>query len=97
MHDRSSAIISQSHWKADRTVWAYKIMAFLEGQITADELLALSTSTDQKTEAHTFIGMELLLRDKQVEARTHFEWVKQYGNPTFYEYPLALAELERGR
>lgn len=97
MDDKAAAVIKQTHKKADPTVWPYKIILFFDGQVTADELLALAANTDQKTEAHTFIGMDLLLRKKTAEARWHFEWVKQYGNPTFYEYPLALAELERGR
>ena len=28
-------------------------------------------------------------------ARTHFQWVREYGNKRFMEYPLALAELAR--
>lgn len=27
--------------------------------------------------------------------REHFEWVREYGNKRFYEYPLATAELKR--
>lgn len=97
MDDKAAAVIAQSQKKADLTVWPYKIILMFDGQITADELLELAATTDKKTEAHTFIGMDLLLKKKSAEARSHFEWVKQYGNPTFYEYPLALAELERGR
>jgi hypothetical protein len=29
------------------------------------------------------------------EARTHLLWVKENGNKGFYEYPLALSELNR--
>jgi hypothetical protein len=39
--------------------------------------------------------MDLLLTAKTDEARTHFEWVRQYGNKRFLEYPLAVAELKR--
>jgi tetratricopeptide (TPR) repeat protein len=95
MDERAAAIISDSHTKADQTLWPYKIILFFDGQLTSEELLKAASTTDQKTEAHTFIGMELQLRGEPDKAREHFEWVKEFGNPTFYEYPLALAELER--
>ena len=95
LDDKAAAVISQAQRKADATIWPFKIIRFFDGQITADELLAVAASTDQRTEAHAYIGMDLRLKNKSAEARTHFEWVKQYGNPTFYEYSLALAELER--
>lgn len=97
MDDKAAAVIGQTNKKADPTIWPYKIIRFFDGQVTADELLAMAANTDQRTEAHTYIGMDLRLRNKTAEAIAHFEWVKQYGVPTFYEYPLALAELERGR
>ena len=97
MDDKAAAVIATAQKKADPTVWPYKIVLMFDGQITADELLAIAANTDQKTEAHTYIGMDLLLKKKSAEARSHFEWVKEYGNRTFSEYPLAVAELERGR
>lgn len=97
MDEKAAAVIAQAHKKADPAIWPYQVIRFFDGQISADELLALAASTDQRTEARTYIGMDLLLRNKASEAKVHFEWVKQYGNPTFYEYSLALAELERGR
>jgi len=39
--------------------------------------------------------MDPLLKGKPDEARTHFEWVKEYGNKRFLEYPLAIVELRR--
>ena len=62
---------------------------------TADELLRLATDNDKKSEAHTYIGMNLRLKGADDEARPHFEWVKEYGNKRFYEYPLAIEELKR--
>ena len=97
MDDRATALIAQAGKKADSTAWPYKIIQMFDGQITSHELLAAASNTDQRTEARTYIGMDLLLKRKPAEAGSHFEWVKQYGNPTFSEYPLALAELERSR
>ena len=57
--------------------------------------LAAADTNDRKTEAHTYLGMDPLLKGKPDEARTHFEWVKEYGNKRFLEYPLAIVELRR--
>jgi hypothetical protein len=39
--------------------------------------------------------MDLLIKGSNDEARTHFQWVKEYGNKRFFEYPLAIEELKR--
>ncbi len=95
--DKAAAVLAQAHKKADPAAWPYKIIQFLDGQMTAEELLAAVANNDQRTEARTFIGMDLRLKNKPAEARPHFEWVKEYGNRSFSEYPLAVAELARGQ
>ena len=35
------------------------------------------------------------LKGHKDQALAHFRWVRDHGNPTFYEYEIALAELER--
>ncbi len=97
MEDRAAAILAQAQKKADPASWPFNIIRFYDDQISADQLLAIAKDNDQRTEAHAFIGMDLQLRNKYADARKHFEWVKEYGTRTFYEYPLAVAELERRR
>jgi hypothetical protein len=67
----------------------------MRGELTVDRLMAVAASNDQKTEAHAYAGMELLLRGRADEAREHFRWVREYGNKRFVEYALAVAELSR--
>lgn len=81
--------------RANTKTWAYTIIKFLRGEITADALMKQATDNDRLTEAHTYIGMDLLLRERGEDARPHFEWVKEQGNRAFIEYKLALAELDR--
>jgi hypothetical protein len=57
--------------------------------------MQLATDNDKKTEAPTYLGMDLLLKEKNDEAKTHFAWIKEYGNKRFFEYPLAVEELKR--
>jgi tetratricopeptide (TPR) repeat protein len=94
MSDEARAILDEAENKL-KTEWPFGAIRYLKGELTADELLQSAGNNDKKTEAHAYIGMNLLLTDKSDEARTHFEWVKEYGNKRFFEYPLAMEELKR--
>jgi len=75
--------------------WSTQILKYFDGQMTADELLALATDNDTQTEAHAYIGEIFLSENKRAEAFEHFNWVKQNGNKTFVEYIISLEELKR--
>lgn len=75
--------------------WSTQILKYFDGQMTADELLALADDNDKQTEAHAYIGEILLSENKKAEAFEHFRWVKNSGNKTFVEYQISLEELKR--
>lgn len=75
--------------------WSTQILKYFDGQMTAEDLLALANDNDTQTEAHTYIGEILLSENKRAEAFEHFNWVKQNGNKTFVEYNISLEELKR--
>ena len=52
--------------------------------------MELAAEGDKKTDAHTYLGMDLLLKGKSDKTRAHLEWVIEYGNRRFAEYPLRL-------
>ena len=79
----------------DTVAWPYPVIKYLKGEISSEELLREANDTGKKTEARTYIGMDLLLRGMGAEAREHFAWVKEYGSNRFLEHPLAVAELNR--
>ena len=79
--------------RSNTRAWPYPIIGFLRGELTADELMALATNNDRLTEAHGYIGMDLLLKDLKEEAWPHFRWVREHGNKNFVEYKLALIQL----
>jgi tetratricopeptide (TPR) repeat protein len=89
------AVLDEAAKRCDRGSWPYPVIRHMLGELSAEELLAAADSNDRKTEAHTYIGMRLLLEGRDAEARGHFAWVKEYGNKRFFEYPLAVAELGR--
>jgi hypothetical protein len=47
------------------------------------------------TESRCYLGLDLLQKNQKDPAMTHFRWVKEHGNPRFFEYTIALAELDR--
>jgi len=95
MNSEAQAILEEAQNKIKTNAWPFGGLRYLKGELTADELLKLAFDNDKKTEAHTYIGMNLLLTDKSDDARAQFEWVKEYGNKRFLEYPLAMEELKR--
>jgi len=91
----AQAILDEAKKKLNPANWPYPVVRYLKGEISGEELLQLATDNDKRTEAHAYLGMDLLLKGRTDEARTHLEWVKEYGNKRFYEYPLAVEELKR--
>ena len=88
-------ILDEAKARLNTAVWPYPIVAYMRGELTADRLMEMAATNDQKTEAHTYVGMDLLLKSRVQDAREHFVWVRDYGNKRFIEYALALAELGR--
>jgi len=88
-------ILDQGAARLNTAVWPYPVVAHMRGELTADRLMAIAATNDHKTEAHTYVGMDLLLKGRVQDAREHFVWVRDYGNKRFIEYLLALAELGR--
>ena len=95
MDAEAKASVEQAQKRLEPGTWQYNLIRFFAGEITGDELLKIASKNDERTEAHAYIGEDLRLKGFTEEPKTHFQWVKQYGNGTFVEYTLALAELSR--
>lgn len=95
MTEEAQAILEEAAANADTGGWPFAVVRYLRGELGGEELLRLAGDNDKKTEAHAYLGMDLLLKGEREAARAHFEWVRDYGNKRFFEYPLALAELKR--
>ena len=89
------AVLDEASRRCDTTAWPYPVIRYLRAELTAADLLRAATTNDRRTEARTYIGMDLLRQGDTDGARTHFQWVRDYGNKRFMEYPLAAAELAR--
>ncbi len=95
MDQEAQAILEQATKKANPATWPYQLVRYMKAEISRDELLQIASDNDKKTEAYAYTAMDLMLNGKTDEARRHFQWVKDYGNKRFFEYPLALEELKR--
>jgi tetratricopeptide (TPR) repeat protein len=89
------AILNEAASNCDTTKWPYPIIRYLRRELTAEDLLAAATDPDKRTEARTYLGMDLILAGNRVDGFTHLEWVKENGNKAFAEYGFALSELHR--
>jgi lipoprotein NlpI len=75
--------------------WPYPVVRFLRGEIDESQLLKRADNGDKRTEARCYLGLDHAIKRRQSEASAYFRWVKGHGNPTFVEYTIAVAELER--
>jgi tetratricopeptide (TPR) repeat protein len=93
--DEARAFLDDLKAKGDTAAWPYPVARYLQGELGETGLLILSIDNDRLTESHCYLGLDLLIKGKVEEAKTHFLWVKEHGNRGFTEYAIALAELDR--
>jgi tetratricopeptide (TPR) repeat protein len=93
--DGAQRVLDEAALNADTSAWPYPLLRYLRRELSEREALAAADNIDKLTEAHAYIGMDMSLSGKTEEAVEHFKWVKEYGNRSFVEYPLALGELKR--
>jgi tetratricopeptide (TPR) repeat protein len=79
---------------AAKKAWPLPAIRYLRNELSAVDLLREATDNDKRTEARTYIALNLLLSGKAQEALPHLIWVRDHGNRTYYEYFVALAELD---
>jgi lipoprotein NlpI len=91
----AAKLLEEAPTQLDASQWPYPIFRYLRREITEGELLKLSDDNDKLTEAHAYVGLNLLLSGETDAALLHLRWVAEHGNKNFVEYRLSLAELKR--
>jgi tetratricopeptide (TPR) repeat protein len=81
--------------KLDSTVWAYPVLRYLKGELTAEQVLNKANNQQKQIEAHAYIGMNLSFKGNITDALTHLNWVKENGNKNTAEYGFAISEIKR--
>ena len=93
--EQAKAFLDDAAAHCDKETWPYPIVKYLRGELDEAKLLAAAVDNDKMTEVHGYLGVDLLQKGQKGPATAHFRWVKEHGNPTFVEYIIALAELDR--
>lgn len=88
-------LLDEAAANCNTSAWPYPVIRYLRRDLSADELLAVATDLDKKTEARAYLGLNLILAGKPDEALTHLHWVKDNGKKNFSEYAFAVHELDR--
>lgn len=94
--DEAKGVLDLSAKRSNTAAWPYPVIGYLRGDLTAEALLTLAGSNnDRLTEAHGYLGMDLLQKEQKDGALQHLVWVRDHGNKRFVEYTLATLELKR--
>jgi thioredoxin-like negative regulator of GroEL len=90
----ANKLLDQASLHLDSSAWPYPVIKYLKQEMALAELLGLANDQDKQTEAHAYAGLQLALNGDRSAALEHLRWVRDNGNKSFVEFPLALAELE---
>lgn len=77
------------------SMWVQSVYRFLIGDIDADALMRDALSSEQQTEAHTYIALDLIAGAQSDAAQRHLKWVAEQGSSKVTEYFVALAHMKR--
>jgi tetratricopeptide (TPR) repeat protein len=91
--DKATAILARVSPATAAGSWTSHVMAFMEGRLSADALLKQADDTEERTEAHTYIGLKALFANHRDDALQHLQWVTERGTKTYTEYRIAESEL----
>ena len=75
--------------------WTEQVLFFLQERSSAADFMRKAKTTDERTEAHAYVGILMNIAGDRAGALEHLQWVKEKGSRHFVEYRLAVAELEQ--
>ena len=95
LHDEDSArkMIDDAYERSIKDYWPGPIVSYMHGDISADQLEKLARGDQRGTEARAFLGVNQALSGDRTTALKTLNWVKNFGDGHFYEYPIAITTL----
>ncbi len=76
--------------------WPFPILEYINGRLTADQLMAKVNDVDRATEARTYICLNQMHGNVlSADMRKQLQWVVDHGNKEFVEYEIASNLLKR--
>jgi len=91
----ADSLLQLARAAVQRGSWTEKVLSYMQRSLTADELLSRAKDDGERTEAHAYVGFDLVDAGKRQEAIVHLTWVKDRGERNYVEYAMAIAELKR--
>lgn len=92
--DKVSTIVADSVSKLDPKKWPYPLFLYLKGELSETELLARAVTDSQKTQARTYIALNLSWSGQdKTKANSLLESVRSLGDSSVPEYNLAINEI----
>src|SRR5271157_6008370 len=93
--DSAKRLLDDAAARCETTGWPYPVIRYLRGELDQTAMLAAASDNDKMTVARFYLGLDLALKGRYEEAREHYRWVKEHGNPSFFQFNHALAELDK--
>ena len=93
--DSAKRLLDDAAARCDTTAWPYPVIRYLRGELDQTAMLAAASDNDKMTVARFYLGLDLALKGRYEEAREHYRWVKEHGNPSLFQFTHALAELDK--
>ncbi|MGB2607631.1 MAG: tetratricopeptide repeat protein, partial [Isosphaeraceae bacterium] len=93
--DSAKRLLDDAAARCETTAWPYPVIRYLRGELDQTAMLAAASDNDKMTVARFYLGLDLALKGRYEEAREHYRWVKEHGNPSFFQFNHALAELDK--
>lgn len=95
--EKAKSVLASCSGACGGSKWEQHELDYLRGTITGRDLINLASNAFDRDDAHAIVGFSLLLRGKAAEARTHFNWVVQHGEPTENWRPIVRVQLAKMR
>jgi tetratricopeptide (TPR) repeat protein len=93
--DEARRLLDEAMTRCDTKKWPYPILRYLRKEIDAQALLAAASDDAERTEAQTYLGLDLVNSGHPNQAIPYLRWVREHGNRNLIEYEIALTTLDR--
>ena len=93
--DDAQSLLDEAIANSAPGAWPLPVLRYLRHDVNTASLFEAAATETQKTEAHTFVALELLHRGDRKGAREHLNWVRDHGTSRSIAADLANATRER--
>ena len=90
---RSKTLLATCATSCKGGAGSQRLLAYLQGKLTARDLLNAASTKYERADAHAVLGFVLLQRGRKSEAREHFRWILQNAAPTDNWRPIVRVRL----